>query len=197
MIKLNIKKQSGQSILEVIVAMAIFALISAALATMAVGSFNALIQGGEYSRAEALAQEALEAIKSIKDKAWNEGRYDQTAITALGGSWTYEGEGVSEEIDGYTRFIFFNDVCRDSNDDIVPCPGLYNDIHAKEVVAQISWESGSGKNNIIERKTYITNWNNLSWKEDSLSDFEDGEIFYNTATSTDLGDLDGAIILSY
>ena len=58
----------GQSLLEVILAMAIFALISAAMVTLAVGGFTALEQGGEHTEAEALAVEGIEGAIVVQDK---------------------------------------------------------------------------------------------------------------------------------
>ncbi|MCH8986774.1 type II secretion system protein, partial [Patescibacteria group bacterium] len=81
----HIQYNAGQSILEVIVAMAVFALIGAALVTMVVGSFEGLKQGGEQTQAEALAQEGMEAVRSIRDRAWNEHIYAQSGVEVNGG----------------------------------------------------------------------------------------------------------------
>jgi len=59
----------GQSILGVIIAMAIFALMASSIAKTSVGNISALNQGGEQSRAEALAIEAVESVRAIKDGA--------------------------------------------------------------------------------------------------------------------------------
>ena len=64
--------QTGQSLLEVIIALAIFALIGSFMAPFIVESFVGLERGGEQTQAEALAQEGIEAVRSIKDSAWNE-----------------------------------------------------------------------------------------------------------------------------
>jgi len=66
--------QKGQSLLEVIIALAIFALISSALVSLSLGGFVGLEQGGEHMQAQALAQEGIEAVRSIRDRAWNENK---------------------------------------------------------------------------------------------------------------------------
>ena len=73
----------GQSLLEVIVAMAIFALISAAMITLSLGGFTALEQGGEHTEAKALAQEGIEAVRAIRDSAWNELIYTTSSVSAF------------------------------------------------------------------------------------------------------------------
>lgn len=197
----KIANTKGQSILEIIVAMAIFALVSAAIATMAVGSFGALIQGGEYSKAEALAQEALEAVKSIKDRAWNESRFNQSALDGTGDYWVFAGEGTQEKIDIYTRVVTLHDVCRDAENEITDCPGEYLDVHAKEARVLVSWETGMGKIATIEKRTYITNWDTELWTQNDWAggsgqstwlnsdqyDSDDDQVYINTSGKVTLG----------
>jgi len=115
----NLQLTAGQSILEVIVAMAIFGLISAAMISMVTGSFVGLTQGGEQTQAEALAQEGVEAVKAIYSEAWNNLIYTTSAVSESAGKWVFNGEGTTETIGQYTRTISFEDVCRDSSDSIV------------------------------------------------------------------------------
>lgn len=190
--KLNLKFQKGQSILEVIVAVAIFSLIGAAMASMAVGSFTALTQGGEQTEAVNLAQEGIEAVRAIRDRAWNENIYNKSSIAVNSNEWIFNGEGTEETIGQYARTITFSDVCRDNNDEIVVCPGDYIDVHSKKATVIVSWEIRSGVVNSVQKITYLTNWDSKEWVEDAIVDFDDG-IFDNTATSTLLGN--GSVIL--
>ena len=105
--------KKGQSILEVIIAMAIFAMVSSAMVSLIVGSFSGLEQGGEHTRAEALAQEGIEAVRSIRDRAWNENTYSTSSVVVSGSEWIFDGEGTTEAIGQFTRTISFEDVCRD------------------------------------------------------------------------------------
>ncbi|MBD3311547.1 MAG: hypothetical protein GF349_03555 [Candidatus Magasanikbacteria bacterium] len=189
------REKTGQTLIEVIIAMTIFALISSALITLSVGSFNALSQGGEQTEAEALAQEAIEAIKSIREGAWNEIQYSKSAVSTSTGEWVFVGEGTEEQIGQYRRLIIFDDVCRDANDDIVACPGLYTDIHTKKVTVTVTWEIRDGVENIVERIAYLTNWDSHEWVQRDWSGgsgqpiwsditryyTDDGNINYSTA----------------
>lgn len=187
------RSQSGQSILEVIIALAIFGLIAAALASLSVGGLVGLEQGGEQTQAEALAQEGIEAIRSIRDGAWNENVYTTSSVAISGGEWVFSGEGTTETIGKFTRTISFKDVCRDASDDIAPCPSTYTDVHSKEATVAISWETRPGVTNIVQKIAYITNWDSRDRLEDVTADFADGT--FTTTTSTTLGDGDGAVTL--
>ncbi|MEK7453100.1 MAG: hypothetical protein AAB614_02585, partial [Patescibacteria group bacterium] len=168
MLKIN---QSGQSILEVIVAMAIFALISSAIISMVLGSFIGLIQGGEQTQAEALAQEGVEAVKAIYDESWNGLTYATSSVSISGGKWIFDGEGTTETIGQFTRTISFANVCRDATDKIVACPGIYTDLHSKEVRSSVKWDTRDNVSNTVFRLAYITNWDS---RELTQSDWSGG-----------------------
>ncbi len=159
----NIIGCRGQSLLELIVAMAIFSLVGAAMAAMVTGSFAGLEQGGEQTRAEALAQEGIEAVRAIRDRAWNENVYSTSSVAVSGNEWVFSGEGTSETIGQFTRAISFNGVCRGGSGEIVDCPGSYADPHTKEVVSEVSWDTREGVSNTVRRAAYLTNWDSSFW----------------------------------
>jgi Tfp pilus assembly protein PilV len=189
-------ERKGQSLIEVIIAMAIFALVSASLTAMVVGGYSAMKQGGQSTEAEALAEQGIEAVRAIRDGAWNKNRYATSAVEVVGAEWAYSGEGTTETIDIYTREISFNDVCRNSSGDMIDCPGSYVDAQTKKVKVKVSWINSAGGLNSIEKIAYISNWDSGDWIEDLTTDFNDGPTFFNTATSTTMGDGDGAVVLS-
>lgn len=152
------KRKEGQSILEVIVAMAIFALISVTLISLALGSFVGLEQGGEQTEAEYLAQEGVEAVKAIYGRAWNELEYNTSAVSLDTNGWFFDGEGTTENIGQFTRTILFSSVCRDTQNDVVNCPGAYTDVHSKRVTIVVIWSTRDGISNTVKRELYITNW---------------------------------------
>ncbi|MBI2052833.1 MAG: prepilin-type N-terminal cleavage/methylation domain-containing protein [Candidatus Ryanbacteria bacterium] len=114
----------GQSLFEIIVALAIFSLIAATLISMAGGGFTALTLSGDQTNAAALSDGGLEAIRSIHDRAWNESHYNQSGVELLGGEWRFLGEGTTEQIGKFLRTITFSTLCRDASQNIVSCPGL-------------------------------------------------------------------------
>lgn len=186
--------KDGGSLLEIIVATAIFSLIGAAMISMAVGGFVSLDRGGEQTEAAALAEEGLEAVRSIRDGAWNEIIYSESGVAAGSGQWVFKGEGTSDTIGQYARNIFIEDVCRDVADNITACPGSYTDLHSKKITVAVSWNVPTGGSNSVQGASYLTNWDSIVWQEDVVVDFNDGTL-NGTATTTTEGDLDGAIIL--
>ncbi len=155
----------GQSLLEVILAMSIFALLAAAMVSMSTGGFITLEQGGEQTEAQALAQEGLEAVRAIRDRAWNELRFTTSSVFVSGVAWALTGEGTTETIGDYTRTISFADVCRDENDEITDCPGSYLDVHSKKVTSAVIWQVREGVTNTVQEVAYLTNWQTKLWPQ--------------------------------
>ncbi len=178
---------SGQSLLEVIVAMAIFGLMVAAISSLVLGGFNALAQGGEHTQAEALAQEAIEAVRSIKHGAYNRLRYSQSGVTSSSGQWLFSGEGTTEKIGEYTRTITIDDVCRGMDESIAECPGVYVDPHIKKVTVAVTWETREGVTNTVQRVVYLSNWDTLVWPQLDWSG-GDGQNYWSSIDRYDQDD---------
>jgi hypothetical protein len=159
------KYNRGQSILEVIVAMAIFALIGAAMATLSVGGFTALEQGGESTQASALAEEGIGAVRAIRDRAWNENTFSTSSVSVSGSRWIFDGENTTETIGQFTRTISYDNVCRDASNDITTCPGNYTDVHTKLVTSEVSWTIRPGVTNSVTRTAYLSNWDSQDWTQ--------------------------------
>ncbi len=189
----KIKINSGQSLLEIIVALAIFSLIAVSMISMLVGSFVALEQGIEHTEAENLAQEGIEAVRAIHDRAWNEIIYNQSGVSTSSDSWSFLGEATTENIGQYTRIISFEDVCRNSENDITICPGDYTDVHSKKVTSNVSWITGTGVENYVEQVTYLTNWDSINWTQTDWSG-GDGQTIWSNITRYDYDD--GNVVVS-
>ena len=70
------------------------------------------VNRGERSHAVFFAEEALEAMRNIRDAAWNELRYSQSTVAIASNQWTFSGEGSTDTSDGSTRTITFADIRR-------------------------------------------------------------------------------------
>lgn len=167
---------SGQSLLEVILAMAIFAAIAGTLITMSVGGFRGLEQGGEQTEAEALAEEGIEAIKSIRDRAWNESIPCTTCVVSNDGTKWNIVAGASEPNLGtngkFTRTITFNNVCRDNtSQNIVDCgtcgATCYTDVQTKKATVAVTWTTRGGQSNTVQKVAYTTNWDSRDLVQDT------------------------------
>ncbi|HBU07349.1 MAG TPA: hypothetical protein DEB09_04680 [Candidatus Magasanikbacteria bacterium] len=152
----------GQSLLEVIVALAIFALISATMVSLSTGGFVSMDVGGEQTEAQALVGEGMEAIRTIRDRAWNELIFTTSSITTSSGQWIFSGENTTAQLGDYTRTIVIEPVCRDVSNNIDTCPGFYTDIQTKKITSQIDWPVRN-TTNTVKQVTYLTNWDSLNW----------------------------------
>ncbi|MDA2922331.1 hypothetical protein MYX07_03635 [Patescibacteria group bacterium AH-259-L07] len=186
--------KNAQSIIEVIVAVAIFSLLGVVMASFVVGGFHGMVQGGEQTEAESLAQEGIEAVRSIRDRAWNEFIYDRSGVVISGNQWNFSGEGTTDTIGQFRRTIDFSDVCRDVSDEIATCPALYADVQSKDVTVDVTWEVREGISNTVSQASYLTNWDSQEWTQTDWSggpgqsmwsdqsryDSDDGNIDYDS-----------------
>jgi len=177
----------GQSLLEVVVAMAVFALFAASLVTLSTGGFAGLEQGGEYTQAAALADEGIEAVRSVRDHAYNELVFVTSSVGVSGGRWVFSGEGTTEVVGQFTRTISFEDVCRDGAGEVAACPASYADVHTKQVAVAVSWDTGIGVENVVERFAYVTNWDSADWVQTDWSG-GDGQGEWSNTTQYDSDD---------
>ena len=184
MSKVLLKKHhesSGQSLIEVIIAIAIFVFIGNSITTLIIGSFNALTQGGECTQATALAQEGIEAVRGIQERAWNEIFYSTSSVAISGNKWIFGGEGTTETIGQYDRTISFDNICRDLSDDIISCPGSYTDLYTKKVTSFVDWSTREGINNTVNQVSYLTNWDSQEWTQTDWSSGSGQDIWSDTS----------------
>ena len=113
--------------------------------------------------ANALAQQSLEGVRSVRDNTdWET---DGLGTFLTGSPYHLEQAGSplhwvlvsgSQTTNGFKQEIFFDNVYRDSNDNIVASGGVM-DPDSKKVSAIISWNQKS-KNQQVEIQTILTNW---------------------------------------
>ncbi|MEI7452454.1 MAG: LamG-like jellyroll fold domain-containing protein [Candidatus Falkowbacteria bacterium] len=157
-VNIKSKNKPAMSLVELIIAMAIFALIVMGLTGMAVGGYTALDRSGEQTEAASLAQEGIEAVRAIKSQAWNNLSYSTSGVQIVGGQWAFTGEGTTDTIGRYTRTISFANVCLNSdNITIAACPADHVDPLSKMVTVDVAWSAGTKTSHVI-RQQYLTNY---------------------------------------
>ncbi len=165
----NNASRRGQTLIESIIALALFSLISASLVSLLLGGTSSSLEGTEHVHADALAQEGIEAARSIRDRAWNELRYTSSGVSTSSDQWVFDGEGTSTVFAPYTRQITVSPVCRSAGGDIVACPGASTDLDTLYVSSNISWRSSGGADLIRSRSSYFTNWDSQLWTQTDWS----------------------------
>lgn len=147
----------GFGIIEIIIVIAILAGAMFTFAQMATISLKALREEKKAVEASYLAQEAIEAVRAVRDSGWA----NISSLTAeadyypqiSGSAWVLAG-GI-ETIGEYSRKIIVSDVSRDpATDDIEASYNPINDDPStQKLTAEVSWGSKS-----FTLVTYITNF---------------------------------------
>lgn len=169
--KITIRQNQGQSLMEIVIAMAIFALIAASLTSLILGSLSLSGEGGLITEADMLAQEGIEAVKAIKNRAWNELVYEESALAQANGEWVFAGEGTSEQIGRFSRVIRFYPVYRDSAGALAASDSADArlDIESRDVEVAVSWLTGRNTESTVAKRVFLSNWDANIWVQSDWS----------------------------
>jgi type II secretory pathway pseudopilin PulG len=129
-----ISNQRGQLLIEILLAIAITAIMLPALLTGLFASKQGKAQQGQRVQAVALMKEAEEVVRNVRDQGWSVFSVNGTYHPLISGSsWVFASGG--ETINGLTRTITVSDVYRDSNGAIVTTGGTFDPSTKKSVCA--------------------------------------------------------------
>jgi type II secretory pathway pseudopilin PulG len=190
------KFQSGQSLVEVLLALALASLFLPALLTGLVASRDGRAQNDHRTRAIGFLKEAEEAVRNIRNEKWDLIATNGIYHPALSGStWTLAAN--TETIDasiGLTRQIIISDVYRNNFTNIISTtptpPADAIDPSTKKVVMTVSWTKPTPDS--VESTMYFTRYrDNIVYKETTKAQFDNGTT--NGVAVTQSGD--GEIIL--
>lgn len=136
--------QKGQSLIEVLVAMGIFVLAVSAVNFLIIDSYVAYQLSQEMTLASFLAEEGIEAARSIRDESWNRLISGEHGLAVSENKWNFQGseEDVSQYLDNGKRKIIVTDI----------------DPDRKKIISQINWDFSDTRTERIEMVTYLTNW---------------------------------------
>lgn len=133
--------QSGQSLIELLVAMAIFVTVIGSISFLILDSYASLRLSEEITKANFLAEEGLETSRSIRDNSWSELSSGSHGLVISGNNWVFQGteEDISSQLpDGKRKIIV---------EEISP--------YRKKITSLVTWQSRE-----ISLVTYLTNWEN-------------------------------------
>lgn len=182
-----VRQQSGQALVELLVAMGIAALMLPALATAMVASRGGRAQQEQRLQAAALLREANEAVRIVRQTGWTGVATNGTYFPAISGS-TWVLSAGSQSVSGFTRSIVISDVQRDSGGAIVPSGGTV-DPSTKQVVATVSWTTPVATS--ISNTAYLNRYlNNTTWSQATQADFNAGTKTNTTVTATGGGQVE-------
>jgi len=142
--------KKGIAVIEILIVIAIITITLTSILGLTNFSLKASILAKETTQAVNLAQEAIEAVRSIRDGNWDKMANGNHGLTNAGGNWDFEG--TENIINEFTRTVLIEGVQRDANDNIIESGGT-SDPDTKKITATVSW-----KEKEREIITYLTNW---------------------------------------
>lgn len=162
--------QSGQSLVELLVAFSITALLLPALFLGFTSSREGKVQRQERFLATVRVREAKEALRVIRDRGWPYISVNGTYHPVLAGTtWTLAPG--AEDIDGQTRSIVISDSYRDPSGALVDTPGTV-DPSIKKITVSVSWSALFPSS--IVTTFYLARFSNLSWIQTTQEEFDAG-----------------------
>ncbi|MEP7167123.1 MAG: hypothetical protein ABI758_04060 [Candidatus Woesebacteria bacterium] len=177
-----VKRPNGFSILEVLLAAAVFVMFGSGVVIAIIQGYNANRLGAEYTIATEYASEGLEAARSIRNQAYS--NLVNTLGTGLvrngSGVWTFSGSNNTLTVGkNYTRTIKVENVNRD---DIPPAGNIVSvggtlDPDTKKITSTVSWNFTPTRPESLDLVTYLTDWKKV------LPPIYDGLILYGESSS--------------
>lgn len=185
--KRRISKQSGASLAEVLVAIALSSIMLPAFAEAALTSRAAQPAAAQRTQAISLERDAVEAVRSIREQSWDnivtDGTYHPVVTS---GHWALSAG--TETIGNLTRQIVIASVERDGSGVIVASGGT-TDPSTKHVTVTVSWTSPA--NGSTTSDMYLTHWSgDIAWVQTTQADFNAGTLVSTITTNTAGGEVE-------
>lgn len=165
------KKITGQSLVEFIIAIGVSAIFLPALLTGLTASRNGKAQEKQRLEAITIAKETEEAVRVVREKGWSAVAPTGTYHPIISNnSWSFAPN--SDQVNGFTRSVLIESVYRNTNGQIVPNGGTL-DASTIKATTTVSW--GLPYISSINSIQYLTRYqNNASFIQTSKADFDAG-----------------------
>jgi Tfp pilus assembly protein PilV len=137
-------EQNGQSLLELIIAIGVFVTVISGIALLILHSFVSVRLSAEISKANFLAEEGLEAVRSIRDDSWDNLTSGNHGLAVSASHWVFQGssEDLSSELRGGNRVINIENL----------------DADRKKITSNVNWQFTENQLQQVKLITYLTNW---------------------------------------
>jgi len=134
--------RSGQSLLEIMIGLALIVLGVGSAAVLVFGGQKILIDRGNTISARNLAKEGLDAARAIRERNWSELTDGEHGLVFATSAWAFSG---SSDTDGFfTRKIIITT----------------QDENTKKVESEVTWAADPLRTLNVELVTLLTNWEN-------------------------------------
>lgn len=150
--------QKGLGIIELITAMGIFVIFATTAITTLLHTYNVGRLGNEQTLAEIYAQEGIEAVRSIKNRAWTNITAGTYGLSTSGGQWSFSG--TSNTSGKFTRQIVVTQGQRNGSNDIVDSGGT-TDLNLFKATSTVTWNFSPSRSESVSYATYLTSFRRL------------------------------------
>ena len=200
---LNNKFTSGFGLIEVVVVTAIASAVLAAFLQVGILSIRLLRAERERLEATMIAQEGMEAVRSIRDESWTNNITPLVNGTIyypsiINSKWTLSTSGSGLVNNIYTRQVVFDQVSRDSNDNIASSGTA--DTGTRKVTVTVLWGnlqtqivsyianfqeqlSPAAESKIISYEGAITDTDIISFPSENIGDGDPAQSFTTLAAA--------------
>ncbi|MDD4383528.1 MAG: prepilin-type N-terminal cleavage/methylation domain-containing protein [Candidatus Shapirobacteria bacterium] len=162
----------GFSLIEIIIAIAIFSIIIAGGLTGFIPILNQNRQSNEIIQANRLAEEGLEAVRSIRNRDFNLLSIGNKGIGISSNLWNFSGN--SDTTGKFTRQISITAANRDTSGILVATGGT-TDPDTWLIKSLVTWSFSVGETKQFSLETILTNWHkNIGVNYDGLIVYSDG-----------------------
>ncbi len=181
-----IHDRRGVSLIELLLAVGLAALVLPAVLTGFVTSRQGKVQEQSRSEASIWLTETTESVRSVRERGWTSFAVNGTYHPVIAnGQWTLASG--SQSAGGYTRSVEISDVMRDDNGVIVTSGGTI-DPSTKQAVITVSWTNPYASS--VSSSLFLTRYlENLTYDQTSLSDFDGGTKIQVDSNGTNGGQL--------
>lgn len=183
----NKGRESGASLVEVLIAVGLFTVFAPALLTGFVTGREAKPQNDQRQQALSYLREAKEALRVMAQTNWDEVDDDGPFYPEINGNTWVTTPGF-ETIGLFTRTVDIADVYRNSSGTIVTSGGT-EDPSTREATITVSWTTP--RTSSVSETIYLTRYfDNSSWEQDLQGDFDDGNFNNTVSTEDDDGEVE-------
>lgn len=182
---ITFKRRKSFTILEIIIAIGLFAITVGGTAGLIAQTFSINRLGEEESFGNFLAIEGLEAARTIARRDYFNLVNGNYGLTTANDIWEFAGS--SQTFSKFTRQVVVSNVFRDVSGNIVSSGGTL-DLFTKRVESLVTWNFAPGRNNEVSLKTYFTFWDESICEWEGTEDLNQvGEVdLPGNITATDI-----------
>ncbi len=137
------RNDSGQMLVEVLIALALFVIIITSVITIFFNGQLSAVDNSKVREASSISRNGIEAVRFIRDANWENMLDGQYGLEFSGGQWQFNG--TSDVVGEYTRTISIST----------------EEENVKKIVSQVTWEDGRLGQQEVKLATFLSDWKNV------------------------------------